>query len=457
MIVLSASAAILLFTLHADLVSSAQRSAAGQLRLAEYELRHGADAETVQRDAPDVLLSFVSRGGLGTVPSEKPAPLPGAEVPQSSGGPTAPEDTPGTERPVQASPSSSATVQDGNKVTVRTHKGVYTIQVNSPLTPTRTALTGTAWALVLSFLLLLVFMTGLIWYGMGRALRPVEAVRTEFAKITAGHLGNRVPVRSSGDEVALLATTMNASLDQLQRAVQRLGTFTSDASHELRGPLTTLRARLEIAAMLPEQSDWPGVVAESLSDVTRLEEIVHDLLFLARLDARQPLKGELIPFTDFVRQVTWELYGDQPVSVIATAPDPGRADTVLGSTSSLTRVLKNLIDNGLHHAGGDVQVEVVVEGDQVVVEVRDDGPGIPKEAREHVFDRFVRLDDARTARSGGSGLGLAIARDVCVAHGGTLTAREPLPGRTGARLVLELPTTDHVSRAGHGFVAGPEE
>ncbi|GGN35139.1 sensor histidine kinase [Streptomyces fuscichromogenes] len=423
MVAVTVSAAVLLFFVHAGLAGSARQAADRQLRVAERELRQGASVETVRHDAPDVSLSLVPEGQVVPGPSARPTP---------------------------AGPNSG-------RVTVRTDTGVYTIEADPRLTSTRTVIGSIAWALVLAAVLQLVFMAGLIWYALGRVLRPVESLRTEFAKITAGRLDHRVPVRSSDDEVALLAATMNTGLDQLQRAVNRLETFTSDASHELRGPLTTLRARLEIARMLPEQTDWPDIVDESLADVTRLEEIVHDLLFLARLDAHQPLKGEPIPFTEFVRDVIGDLYADQPVSLIAAAPVPDRPDTVFGGPSSLTRALKNLIDNGLAHAAGDVQVEVLVGDDQVVVEVRDDGPGIPEEARERVFDRFVRLDDARTARSGGSGLGLAIARDVCVAHGGSLFAREPLPGRTGARLVLALPTADPVSRTGQEIIAGQDE
>ncbi|WP_427924345.1 sensor histidine kinase [Streptomyces sp. cg40] len=458
-IAVSVSAAVPLFFVQDGLHDPARQSADVQLWLAERELRQGAPVETVRRDAPDVSLRLVPEGQLVPAPSEKPVPVPGAGVPDPSSSATAPGGTPETGHPGQASARPTATAPDRRTVTVRTERGVYTIQVNSRVTPPRSVIGSLARALVLASLLQLVFMAGLIWYAMGRALRPVEAVRTEFAKITAGRLGHRIPVRSSDDEVALLAATVNTGLDQLQRAVDRLGTFTSDASHELRGPLTTLRARLEIARMVPEQTDWPDIVEESLADVTRLEEIVNDLLFLARLDANQPLKGEPIPFTEFVRGVTGELYADQPVAVIAPAPGPGRTDTVFGSPSSLTRVLRNLIDNGLTHAAGaagDVQVEVLVGDDRVVVEVRDDGPGIPEADRERVFDRFVRLDDARTARSGGSGLGLAIARDVCVAHGGRLTAQEPPPGTTGARLVLELPTADRVSRTGHEIVVGPD-
>jgi signal transduction histidine kinase len=213
----------------------------------------------------------------------------------------------------------------------------------------------------------------------------------------------------------------------------RLRTFTSDASHELRGPLTTLLARLELAVLRPEQADWLPVGIESLRDAEQLREIVEDLLLLARLDAGQVLRQETFAISDVLQDAVQ----DRQVSV---QDDRGPA-TVRGSRTAVVRLLANLITNALQHAQSSVSVSVRQTPGRAIVEVSDDGPGIPIADRHRVFDRFVRLDDARSRREDtGTGLGLAIARDIALAHGGSLTAEEPSAGRRGARIVLILPT-----------------
>jgi len=310
------------------------------------------------------------------------------------------------------------------------------VQAYPNLAPARTAVVTLAWALVPSTALMVLLVACLTWYAMGRALRPVENIRAEFADITAHSLQRRVPVPDSDDEVASLAETMNGTLDQLQRAVGRLRTFTSDASHELRGPLTTLQTRLELALARPDRAEWIAVGNEALRDTTRLEEIVADLLLLARLDARQPLKLQPLRVTDLLRRTLAERYPRRPVVLVAdSAPD----EAILGSRTALTRLFANLLDNALRHARSTVTVEVHRTEGELTVEVTDDGPGIPEADRERVFDRFTRLDNARTRSEGGTGLGLAIARDIAAAHGGTLTAESSRTTGGGARLLLVLP------------------
>ncbi|MGW1783150.1 sensor histidine kinase [Streptomyces sp. NPDC002143] len=230
---------------------------------------------------------------------------------------------------------------------------------------------------------------------------------------------------------------MNGTLDQLQRAVGRLRTFTSDASHELRGPLTTLKARLELALARPDQAEWTTVGGEALEDTTRLEEVVADLLLLARLDARRPLKLQPLCVSDLLRRTIAECRPPQPVVLVAS-PDTDD-ETVMGSRTALTRLFTNLLDNALRHAHSTVTVQVSRIERELTVEVRDNGPGIPAPDRERVFDRFTRLDNARTRDTGGTGLGLAIARDIATAHSGTLTAQAPHADDHGTRMVLTLP------------------
>jgi signal transduction histidine kinase len=279
--------------------------------------------------------------------------------------------------------------------------------------------------------LLVALMGGLTWLAMGRAMRPVEAIRAEFAEITAHDLHRRVPDRRTGDEVSRLAATMNATLDQLQRAVARLRTFTSDAGHELRGPLSTLSTRLELAAARPASADWQDVTAESRRDVEQLRQIVDDLLLLARLDAGQVLHKDTLVMADVVR----DAIADRAVRL----RDDSHGQTIRGSWTAMRRLLTNLVDNATRYARSAVEVRLYRAAAGLVVEVTDDGPGIDPADRSRVFDRFVRLDQARTRTdSGGTGLGLAIAREIATAHGGTLTAEAPEPGRCSARLVLTL-------------------
>jgi signal transduction histidine kinase len=280
--------------------------------------------------------------------------------------------------------------------------------------------------------LLLLLVAALTWLAMGRALRPVEAIRAEFAEITAHDLHRRVPDRRAGDEVSRLAATMNATLDQLQRAVGRLRTFTSDASHELRGPLTTLFTRLELAAARPATADWPPVAADSMRDVEQLRQIVDDLLLLARLDAGHVLHQDTFTVTDVVRAAI----RDRDVEL----KDDSGGQSIRGSRTAMRRLITNLIDNATRYARSAVVVQLRRDTEHLILQVTDDGPGIDTADRSRVFDRFVRLDEARTRTDGGgTGLGLAIAREIAAAHGGTLTAEAPEPGHTGARLVLTVP------------------
>ncbi|MEV6171618.1 HAMP domain-containing sensor histidine kinase [Streptomyces sp. NPDC051954] len=391
---------VLLFAVHTNLVNSAHAAARDHVEQAARQLAAGMPASEVQSALPDVWTSDSS-------PSTTEGPVGGTQP--ADGGVSAEVDT-----------STGSTV----------------VQAYPNVAPADTAVITLTWALVPCTALLVVMIAGLTWYAMGRALRPVESIRAEFADITAHSLQQRVPVPDSHDEVALLAETMNDTLDQLHRAVGRLRTFTSDASHELRGPLTTLKARLELALARPDRAEWTAVGGEALHDTTRLEEIVADLLLLARLDARQPLKLQPLSVTDLVRRTIAERYRHQPVVLLT---DSASDTTVTGSRTALARLLTNLLDNGLRHAHSSVTLEVLNIGGELVVEVIDDGPGIPATDRERVFDRFTRLDNARTPSEGGTGLGLAIARDIATAHGGTLTAEAPPTTDSGARMVLTLP------------------
>ncbi|MEV6229224.1 ATP-binding protein [Saccharopolyspora shandongensis] len=284
------------------------------------------------------------------------------------------------------------------------------------------------------FVPLAVLLTALAaWFSAGRALRPVEAIRRELAEVSESRLDRRVPVPRSRDEVARLARTTNETLDRLQRAHNQQERFVADASHELRSPLANLRAGLEVALAHPDRADWPDIAHRSLLDVQRLQRITADLLQLAVGPDGQP--SAVVDLADVVAEQVAERSfdpGAPVVSSIVEGPAP-----VLGEPVQLERLLRNLLDNAVRHARSAVTVRVGEQADDVVLEVLDDGPGIPVEDRERVFDRFARLDDARTRDAGGSGLGLTLARDIATRHGGTLRAED---AEAGARLVARLPS-----------------
>ncbi|MFF8310494.1 ATP-binding protein [Streptomyces lydicus] len=301
-----------------------------------------------------------------------------------------------------------------------------TVRAGSALAPERAAVGSVRDAMLIGLPLLLVVVAGVTWLVTRRALRPVEGIRSEMAEITAStDLSRRVPEPAARDEIARLARTTNETLAALEASVERQRRFVADASHELRSPIASLRTQLEVGVAHPELLDVPGAVA----DTVRLQRLAADLLLLARLDAGERPAGGRVDLAALVREETAQRAGDRvPVRVSAS-----EGLEVAGSRSQLGRVLGNLLDNAQRHAAASVEVAVVRDGAWAVLRVEDDGPGVPEAERERIFERFVRLDDARARDDGGAGLGLALARDVAVRHGGSLAVR------AGAVFELRLP------------------
>ncbi|WP_433370132.1 ATP-binding protein [Streptosporangium sp. CA-115845] len=288
--------------------------------------------------------------------------------------------------------------------------GVLVVQARASLEPTGDALRA-LWGLLLPGIpALLLLVAVLTWLAVGRALAPVSAIRTEMADITASDLHRRVPVPRSRDEIARLAETMNRTLDRLELAVSRHKRFVADAAHELRSPLAILRTRLELAPPGP-------LAAEALTDVERIQVLTSDLLLLARLDAAEPVCHQEV---DLGQVTAEEAARSRPRAEIRVTLEVAADTVVLGSAGQLRRLVANLVDNAVRHANSAVTVRLASDGGEAVLDVCDDGPGIPAEHHEAVFDRFTRLDEARDRDAGGSGLGLAIARDIAVRHGGSL-------------------------------------
>jgi signal transduction histidine kinase len=268
------------------------------------------------------------------------------------------------------------------------------------------------------------------------ALRPIEAIRVLTASVTPNDPRERINLPATGHEINALATTLNGTLQRLDDAAAQQRRFVADAAHELRSPLTTLLASLEVALAYPERTDWPATATTAARQTRRLQELAEDLLLLARLDTRAPRTDPaIIDLAALAARLTEE-YPPGERSLRFLCEDTGHA-YVHGNAEELERLLRNLLDNAARHAAHLVQVTVrKEEDDEVVVTVHDDGPGVPPEDAERVFERFVRLDDARSRDQGGTGLGLAIARDVAARHGGTLTLA---PRTLGACFRLSLP------------------
>jgi signal transduction histidine kinase len=282
----------------------------------------------------------------------------------------------------------------------------------------------------------LVLIAAAAYFAVRIALRPVEAIRVLTASVTANDPRERVTVPATGHEITALATTINTTLQRLDDAAARQRRFVADAAHELRSPLTTLLASLEVALAYPERTDWPATATTAARQTRRLHALAEDLLLLARLDARVPAAdSETVDLSALASRLTeqYPLTEQRPLTLTCDSTAPAHAR---GNPDEYERLLRNLLDNAARHAAHRIQITIRNQDAWVVLTVHDDGPGVPTEDAERIFERFVRLDDARSRDHGGTGLGLAIARDLAHRHGGTLTLT---PRTLGACFELRLP------------------
>lgn len=327
---------------------------------------------------------------------------------------------------------------------VRTQVGTVTLVAASPLEEVSRSVDALARALWLSIPALVVAVALLAWWLVGRALRPVHAMRTALATISGASMDRRVPEPGSGDEVDQLARTMNSMLERLEHATERQRRFVSDASHELRSPVASIRATVEVAQRRGPDADWPDVARRVLADDERLERMVDDLLELARLDETpEALPDTHVDLDDIVLEEVSRL--TDRATILTDRVSAGR---VRGSRRQLERVVRNLFDNAIRHARSTVAVSLGTErggpGDGTTIvrlTVDDDGPGISEADRERVFERFTRLQEGRGRDAGGAGLGLAMVRAIVDRHGGTVTI-EASERLGGARFVVDLPVNE---------------
>jgi signal transduction histidine kinase len=359
---------------------------------------------------------------------------------------------------------------DGGQIVIA---GVSFTQVRTSITTLfHSALIGTP--------LLIIFLAGVNWLVIGGALRPIAGLRRGAQEISETVGPRRLPIPDTRDEVHSLAVTLNDMLTRLQASEARQRELVSDTAHELRSPIASIRTQLEVALDHPEGVDWHETAAGVLTDTLRLARLAEDMLVLAHLDEqacrpalrREPVDLEAITHGTIGRYanarvpVTMDASGtddngDPPGGAAGggagggagsgSPGDPsheagggGAGDTaacipVLGDTVGMTRLVSNLVDNGVRYARSQVMVGVRRDDGHALLTVTDDGPGIPAADKQRVFDRFTRLDDGRTreeSETGGAGLGLAIVRATVHAHGGEVWLEDAAPG---LRAVVRLP------------------
>ena len=322
-----------------------------------------------------------------------------------------------------------------------------------PYSSVSSSLSVVAKALVFGTPVVFVLFTGAIWLAVGSTLRPIDLLRRGAARVTGTAVPSDLPVPEARDEVRSLALTLNDMLDRLAAAQQRQRALVSDTAHELRSPIASIRAQLEVALDHPEGQDWESTARDVHADVLRLARLAEDLLLLARLDeragaagqgeaaeggagaggagARAAWGGATVDLAELSESVAARYAAARVPIVVTGAVEPGSGPvagtgaapfSVAGDRDAIDRLLVNLIDNAVRYAKSQVTVAVRREDAEVTLTVTDDGPGIPDADLERAFDRFARLDDARSRdgdEGGGAGLGLAIVRATAQAYGGT--------------------------------------
>lgn len=320
-------------------------------------------------------------------------------------------------------------------VTTAGRGGPVTVYVALPTAVADNSVAKLIGALTLGLPVVIGVLGGIGWLLVGRALGPVEALRRQAAEITATGAQRRLTVPETRDELARLAVTLNDMLVRLEHSTHRQRQFVADAAHELRSPIAAIQAQLEVASRHPGQTDWPARLPELVADTGRLSRLTEELLRLARLDA-EPRPGRQT--VDLDELVFTEVRRSRARTAVAIDESAVSAARVSGDPDALAGVVQNLLHNAIKHARSQVRVALATAAGTATLVVADDGPGVPERDRLRIFERFTRLDDARSRDAGGFGLGLAIVREVVSSHGGGVRVDDNEPG---ARFTVTLPAT----------------
>ncbi len=349
--------------------------------------------------------------------------------------------------PAQTEASSQAALVGGRRMLLTSHlvttpvNGSFLVETGAPMDQVQADLRK--W---LAFLLTMLPAVALIALGGGyvllkRSLYPVDQIAATAERLSSQNLSERLPVPQSGDELERLSLALNRMIERLEAAFQYSRRFLADASHELRTPLTVLRGELESLVQEPQfTEEWRERLGSALEEVERLARIVEGLFAISRLDAGEAaaewVKFDLAQLATATADQMALLAEDKSIRITCEA---AKAVWVEGDRARLKQVIVNLLDNAIKYTphGGAVSLMVQPKDNKALVEVADNGMGIPPEALPRVFERFFRVDQARSRDQGGAGLGLSIAKSICTAHQGRIEVSST-PGR-GSRFRVELP------------------
>jgi heavy metal sensor kinase len=340
-----------------------------------------------------------------------------------------------------------AVLPDGNRLLVvtgeaRTASGRgYVVESGGPMQPIDTILSRLGLLLLLGVPVVVLVAVGGGYVLVGKALAPVIQIARSAEQITLHNLNEQLPVTQTGDELEHLSLALNRMIVRLRAALEQNRRFLADASHELRTPLAALRGELESVVeqtrALPELRDRAG---SALEEVDRLAKIVDALIAISRLEAGEAQQAwerfDLASLAAGTAEQMSLLAEDKGVAVSCNAQG---SVCVEGDRARIKQVVVNLLDNAIKYTPQDGSISLNVEArqDKAVIEVADTGIGIPAEALPHIFERFFRVDNARSREAGGAGLGLAIVESICTAHGGRVEVAS-VEGR-GSRFKVELP------------------
>jgi len=324
----------------------------------------------------------------------------------------------------------------------------YQIQMVASLRPVQTSLEGLRRVDIFLFPFALLISAGGSTVLVSRSLNPIRQVIVTAQKINSGNLRQRLVEASSGDEIQTLTQTLNQMLQRLEASFRQMTQFTADASHELRTPLTVIRGNLELIlrnkALLNGYArpvEVHETLAQTLEEAERLSKTVGQLMELAQLDSGEiQLEQEVFDFTELVITTVDQMKLLAEDKRIQLEMQPSPLVQVKGDRHRLKQVLLNLIDNAIKYCpeNSAVQIRLTHEDSSCVLEVKDNGPGIGKGEIHRLFDRFYRIDKARSREIGGSGLGLSICKSICEGHGGRIEAESDL--KKGSIFRVTLPS-----------------
>lgn len=291
--------------------------------------------------------------------------------------------------------------------------------------------------LLLGLPLLAAVVGGTTWVLTGRALKPVDRIRSEALTISGIDLHRRLPVPEARDEIQRLALSLNEMLDRLETSAIQQRSFVADASHELRSPLAALRTMIEVAAGEPDPDSQGELLLDLGGEVDRMQHLVDDLLYLASTDEGRPSERirEEVDLDQLLGFEGAALARRSALEIDTSGLQPARVE---GDQVRLSQLIRNLVDNASRFASRGVWLTSGENGSEAVITVSDDGPGVPESERERVFERFVRLDESRARATGGAGLGLAVCRSIARNHGGDVRFVDSQRG--GATLEIRLPS-----------------